>query len=271
VRRLPIFQVDAFAERPFEGNPAAVVPLQSWPGDALMQAIAAENNLSETAFFAPEGEGFRLRWFTPEVEVDLCGHATLASAHVLFAHLGFAGEAARFLTHSGELIVRREGADGLYAMDVPARRGPEIAPPEGLAAALGARPRLCLKTGPMLAVLDSPEELLALSPDFPALRRLCQGLGGIGLTVTAPCRGPEGWDFVSRHFSPARGIDEDPVTGAAHTVLVPYWSARLGKTRLVARQASRRGGTLWCTDAGARVILRGRCADFLKGEIVLPD
>jgi PhzF family phenazine biosynthesis protein len=267
--RLPIFQVDAFAERPFEGNPAAVVPLQAWPQDALMQALAAENNLSETAFFVPEGAGFRLRWFTPAVEVDLCGHATLASAHVLFAHLGFGGEAIRFLTHSGELTVRRE-AGGLYAMDFPARRGPQIAAPEGLAEALGASPRLCLDTGPMLAVFDAPEEILALSPDFSALRRLCQAMGGIGLTVTAPYAGPERWDFVSRHFSPARGIDEDPVTGAAHTVLTPYWSQRLGRSDLVARQASRRGGTLWCTDAGERVILRGLCADYLKGEIVLP-
>lgn len=265
--RATIFQVDAFADRPFEGNPAAVVPLESWPDDALMQAIAAENNLAETAFFVPEGEGFRLRWFTPAIEVPLCGHATLASAHVLFAHLGHKAPQVQFETLSGRLTVKREG--DLLAMDFPAAEAKPFPEPEGLAAAIGAKPVLTLKTSHILALFGSVGAVAALDPDMAALKRLLVSLGGPGLICMAEGEAGSGVDFVSRFFAPAHGIDEDPVTGSAHCSSVPYWARKLGKKDLVARQISRRGGTLWCTDAGARVILRGRCADYLKGEIVV--
>jgi PhzF family phenazine biosynthesis protein len=263
--KLPLYQVDAFADRPFEGNPAAVVPLEGWPADEVMQSIAAENNLAETAFFAPEGEGFRLRWFTPTVEVDLCGHATLASAHVLFAHLGFAKPEIHFETRSGRLTVKRDGA--LLAMDFPAAQAKPIPEPEGLSRALGARPIVHLKTSNVLALFGSAAEVAALEPDFPALKRVLVSLGGAGLICSAPGEEGSGFDFVSRFFAPAHGIDEDPVTGSAHCTSVPYWAKKLGKSDLVARQVSKRGGTLRCSDAGARVIIRGRCADYMKGEI----
>jgi PhzF family phenazine biosynthesis protein len=267
--KLPLYQVDAFADRPFEGNPAAVVPLDAWIEPVLMQAIAAENNLAETAFFVAEGEGFGLRWFTPEVEVPLCGHATLASAHVLFSHLGFAGDEIVFQTHSGPLRVTR-GDDGLLEMDFPARRGVEGAPPEALVQALGARPRAVVEGPTMLAVFDDPAAIGAMTPDFAALARFCRPLDNIGVAITARHEGPEGWDFVSRFFAPSKGIDEDPVTGGAHCALTPYWAERLGRTRLVGRQLSRRGGTVLCEDRGERVGLKGRCADYLVGEISVP-
>ena len=257
-----LYQVDAFADRVFEGNPAAIVPLDSWPSVEVMQAIAAENNLAETAFFAPEGEGYRLRWFTPTVEVDLCGHATLASAHVLFHHLGYSKPEIRFETRSGTLVVAREG-DRL-AMDFPAAKPKPYPVPEAIAEALGAKPLVWAKTSNLMAVFDKAEDVVALKPDFAALGRLLTPLNA-GLIATAP--GEDGIDFVSRFFAPSHGIDEDPVTGSAHCTSVPYWSKKLGKTDLVARQVSKRGGTLWCTDAGERVILRGRCADFMKAEI----
>jgi len=257
-----LYQVDAFADRVFEGNPAAIVPLSEWPSDDVMQAVAAENNLAETAFFAPEGEGYRLRWFTPAVEVDLCGHATLASAHVLFAHLGYAKPEIHFETRSGTLVVAREG-DRL-SMNFPAASPKPYPAPEAIAEALGGKARVWLKTSNVMAVFDTAEEVVALTPDFPALGRLLAPLNA-GLIATAP--GSDGIDFVSRFFAPVHGIDEDPVTGSAHCTSVPYWSRKLGKTDLVARQVSKRGGTLWCTDAGERVILRGRCADYMKAEI----
>jgi PhzF family phenazine biosynthesis protein len=262
---LPLYQVDAFADGPFQGNPAAVVPLEAWIEPALMQAIAAENNLAETAFFVPEGEGFGLRWFTPEVEVPLCGHATLASAHVLYRHLGFAGAEIVFQTHSGPLRVS-QGEAGLLEMDFPARRGPESAVPPGLAEALGAQPRAIVEGLTMLAVFDDPTVIGAMTPDFAALARLCRP-DNIGVAVTARYEGPENWDFVSRFFAPAKGIDEDPVTGGAHCALTPYWAERLGKASLVGRQLSRRGGTVLCEERGDRVGLKGRCADYLVGEI----
>jgi PhzF family phenazine biosynthesis protein len=264
--KLPLYQVDAFADRPFEGNPAAVVPLDRWLEAELMQAIAAENNLAETAFFVAESEGFGLRWFTPAVEVPLCGHATLASAHVLFSHLGFGGDQIVFQTHSGSLRVIR-GEDGLLEMDFPARRGAETAVPPALAQALGAQPRAIVEGMTMLAVFDDPAAIEAMTPDFAALARFCRPLDNIGVAVTARYQGPEPWDFVSRFFAPAKGIDEDPVTGGAHCALTPYWAERLGKTSLVGRQLSRRGGTVLCEDRGDRVGLKGRCADYLVGEI----
>lgn len=262
-----IYQVDAFADGPFEGNPAAVVPLADWPDDALMQAIATENNLAETAFFAPEGGGFRLRWFTPAVEVPLCGHATLASAHVLFAHLGFANPEIHFETLSGRLTVKREGE--LLAMDFPTDPAKPAPEPEGLARAIGAKPLVTMKSKFVLALFGSAAEVAALEPDMALLKRLLVSLGGPGLICTAAGDEGSGFDFVSRMFAPAHGIDEDPVTGSAHCTLVPYWAKKLGRSDLVARQISRRGGTLRCTDAGARVVIRGRCADYMTGEIAV--
>lgn len=266
--KLPIYQVDAFADRAFAGNPAAVVPLDHWLSDDLMLSIAAENNLSETAFFVRESDHYHLRWFTPITEVDLCGHATLASAHVLFAHLKHQSSAVRFATLSGILTITRE-ADGLLAMDFPTRRGEPIDLPNDLAQALGNTPSLVLDTKPMLALFDDAELVAQLTPDFAKLKHFCEVRGRIGVAATATAPDGSGWDFVSRLFSPAKGIDEDPVTGAAHTVLVPYWSAQLGRTSLTARQISKRGGTLWCTQVGERVIMRGRCVDYMVGEITI--
>lgn len=262
--KAPLYQVDAFADRVFEGNPAAVVPLSEWPDDTLMQAIAAENNLAETAFFVPEGEGYRLRWFTPAVEVDLCGHATLAAAHVLFQHLGHTKPEIRFETRSGTLIVRREG--DLLAMDFPAAKPKPYPAPAEIAAALGGSARIWAKSSHMLAVFDSASEVGVLKPDLAVLKRLMSRSDG-ALVASAPGDEGSGFDFVSRVFAPNLGIDEDLVTGAVHCVLTPYWAQRLGKADLVARQISSRGGTLLCTDAGERVILRGRCADYMKAEI----
>lgn len=264
--KLPLYQVDAFADAPFQGNPAAVVPLKSWLPDATMQAIAMENNLAETAFFVADGEGFGLRWFTPEVEVPLCGHATLASAHVIYSRLGYDRPEIAFQTLSGRLTVARKG-DGLLEMDFPARRGQESAPPADLIAALGATPLSIIETPTLVAIFESAADVLALTPDMAALARFCAPRDRIGVSCTAPYDGPEGWDFVSRFFAPAKGIDEDPVTGAAHCALTPYWSKRLGKTSLVGRQVSRRGGTVLCEDRGDRIGLTGRCVDYLVGEI----
>ncbi len=257
-----LYQVDAFADRVFEGNPAAVVPLESWPEDRLMQAIAAENNLAETAFIVPEGEGYRLRWFTPAVEVDLCGHATLASAHVLFAHLGHAGPEIHFQTRSGTLVVKREG--DLLSMDFPAAKPKAYPAPDAISEALGGKPLVWMKTTNLMAVFGSEAEVAALAPDFRSLGRLLAPMNA-GLIATASGSGDI--DFVSRFFAPVHGIDEDPVTGSAHCTSVPYWAKKLGKSDLVARQISKRGGTLWCSDAGDRVVMRGRCADYMKAEI----
>ncbi|MDO8839413.1 MAG: PhzF family phenazine biosynthesis protein [Parvibaculum sp.] len=259
-----LYQVDAFADRVFEGNPAAVVPLESWPDDAMLQALAAENNLSETAFFVPEGDSYRLRWFTPAVEVPLCGHATLASAHVLFSHLGHVKPELHFETLSGRLTVVRDG--DLLAMDFPGEMPKPYPAPADISLALGGKPLVWLKTSKLMAVFATVEEVAALTPDFAALGRI---MAPIKTGIIATAQAPEGSeaDFVSRYFAPAQGIDEDPVTGSAHCTLVPYWAKKLGKSDLVARQISKRGGTLYCLDAGERVIIRGRCADYMKAEI----
>ena len=257
-----IFQVDAFASAVFEGNPAAVVPLEAWLADPLLQAIAAENNLSETAFFVPAADGFRLRWFTPNSEVDLCGHATLAAAHVLFEHLGWSATVIRFASNSGPLVVRRE--DGLLAMDFPAVAStPVIAPPD-LEAGLGVLPEAVLAGTDYLVVLDSAAAVEAVKPDFVRLARLDRR----GVIVTASGNDE---DFVSRCFYPALDVNEDPVTGSAHCQLAPYWADRLDKTRLAARQLSRRGGQVDCELQGERVVLRGRAVTYLEGMIRLPE
>ena len=260
--RLPLFQIDAFAERVFQGNPAAVCPLEAWLPEALMQAIAAENNLSETAFCVPEGESYGLRWFTPLKEIDLCGHATLATAHVLFEHLGFAGAEIVFSTRSGALRVTRAG-DRL-AMDFPAKAVEPCAAPGALIEGLGRAPLKVYGGRDYLAVFADAAEVRALRPDP---RRLAE-LDRHGVIVTAPGGAEDGdVDFVSRFFVPKFGVDEDPVTGSAHCSLTPFWAARLGKATLEARQVSRRGGRLQCTLAGERVILRGRAVTYMAATI----
>jgi len=255
---LPFFQVDAFADRPFAGNPAAVMPLDAWLDDATLQAIAAENNLAETAFIVRAGDGFELRWFTPTVEVALCGHATLASAHIL---LGDAPE-IRFATRkAGVLTVRRE--QDLYAMSLPAW-APAPRPLPEIVAAIGGEPVETLWHDGHYSVIVYRDEaaVRALAPDFRALRPL----GDTLYIATAP---GEVADVVSRCFAPGAGIDEDPVTGSAHAVIAPYWAERLGRARFTAFQASARGGDLDCELAGDRVILRGRCVTVIEGRFSL--
>lgn len=256
-----LYQVDAFAERVFEGNPAAVCPLEKWLDDTLLRAIAMENNLSETAFFVQTGRVVELRWFTPRAEVDLCGHATLASAHVLFEHLDYPRSEIRFESRSGPLYVSR-GAEGI-SMDFPAVDSEVIAAPDDLVAGLGARPVEVRGAPDYLAIFSSERDVAELRPDFSALARLDRR----GVIATAP---GDRFDFVSRCFYPKLGVDEDPVTGSAHCKSAPYWAGQLGRNRLVARQLSPRGGTIRCEVSADRVLLVGRAVDYLVGEIRLP-
>jgi len=257
-----IFQVDAFAERLFAGNPAAVCPLESWPADDLLRSIAAENNLSETAFFVPDphGDAYHLRWFTPVDEVDLCGHATLATAHVLLRYMEPSLHGVRFRTRSGELEVHREGER--LVMDFPALRPEPCEPPAGLAAALGTTPLEVLAASDFVAIVPTEEAVRALAPDMAGLARLDRR----GVAVTAEGEEP-GIDFVSRFFAPALGVPEDPVTGSAHCELAPLWADRLGRTRLRARQLSKRGGEVLCEVESDRVHLSGRAVLYLEGTI----
>jgi len=259
--KLRQFQIDAFATRVFEGNPAAVVPLDRWLPDATLQAIAVENNLSETAFFVPEGEAYRLRWFSPGGEIDLCGHATLASAWVLFELLGYAGRAIAFDTRSGRLVVKRDGER--LAMDFPAIPAQPCPVPAALLAGLKRQPVEVLAADDYFAVFESEADIRALVPDLAELSRLDRR----GVCVTAPGKSV---DFVSRFFGPKWGIPEDPVTGSAHCTLAPYWATRLGKSRFIARQLSRRGGELHCELRGERVIIAGSAVKFMEGEITVP-
>lgn len=264
--------IDAFADAPFEGNPAAVVPLRAWLDEALMQKIAAENNLSETAFFVETAPGrYGLRWFTPAMEVDLCGHATLASAHVLFNHVAPSLESVTFDTRSGPLTVTR-GADDLMTMDFPAIAAAVPAD----AAAIGAKAAAILKSPVPSEVFTAPDLMLVFQ-DAAAVRALTPqgGLGALltelgmrGMIATAPSD-DDRYDFVSRFFAPNHGIPEDPVTGSAHCKLMPYWAKRLGKTKLTARQISPRGGTVICEIKGERVTLTGRCEAFLEGTLAV--
>ncbi|MFQ5783332.1 MAG: PhzF family phenazine biosynthesis protein [Alphaproteobacteria bacterium] len=256
--KIPLYQIDAFAGRVFGGNPAAVCPLEDWLDDATMQAIAAENNLSETAFFVERDAHYDLRWFTPAAEVDLCGHATLATAHLLFNELEVADDVVHFETRSGRLTVRRAGE--ALAMDFPALPPAPRAPSGALADALGRAPSDLLENANWLAVFDDEAAVRALAPDIAAVARLeCPGV-----IVTAP---GDKADFVSRYFAPKYGIPEDPVTGSAHCVLTPYWTKRLGKSKLVAHQVSARGGELLCEDRGERVVVAGRAIKYLEGII----
>lgn len=257
---VPMFQVDAFTSRRFAGNPAAVVLLEAFPPDAVMLAIAGENNLAETAFLVPNGADYRLRWFTPVLEVPLCGHATLASAAVVMEQLEPGRDRAVFHSASGPLKVRREGT--AYVMDFPARPSELVATPPGLADALGATPLEVMSNEfNFMALIESETALRELAPEMAPLARI----GRPGVIVTAPSESD--YDFVSRYFAPAKGIPEDPVTGAAHCMLAPYWAKRLGKTEFRAFQASRRGGEVICRLIDDRVELQGQCVFYLRGEI----
>lgn len=260
--QIPLYQVDAFAGRLFTGNPAAVCPLESWLPDEQLQAIAMENNLSETAFFVRHGDRYHLRWFTPAVEVDLCGHATLGSAFVILNELAPDRDRVAFDTRSGELIVTREG--DLYSMNFPARPPEECPIDPNLIPALGAEPEKILGARDYLVVYRHEDDVRRLKPDMQRLSLVDR----FAVIVTAP--GVE-LDFVSRFFAPAKGVPEDPVTGSAHCTLIPYWSKRLGKTKLHALQVSPRGGELWCEDQGDRVKISGRAVKFLEGRILLPS
>jgi PhzF family phenazine biosynthesis protein len=258
--RTPIFQIDAFTTRRFAGNPAAVMPMKNFPADAAMQAVAAENNLAETAFLVCEGNDYRLRWFTPKIEVPLCGHATLASAAVVMERLDPGRNSVVFHTASGPLTVKR--SDVGYIMDFPARPSEPVSVPPRLAEALGAVPvEVFANVFKYMALLESAQVLRELAPDMTVIARMDRP----GVIVTAPGEGI--YDFVSRYFAPAKGIPEDPVTGAAHCMLAPYWAKRLGRSEFRAFQASLRGGEIICRLAGDRVELEGACVFYLEGEV----
>jgi len=259
-----MYQIDAFTDQVFRGNPAAVCPLDAWLPDHLLLSIAEENNLSETAFFVPEADGFRLRWFAPAAEVKLCGHATLASAHVLFEYMGYNQPEIRFHTRSGLLTVTRseDGLSMVFPADEPE---PCEAPPAlvvGLSR-LGRKPSATLAAMDYIAVYESEEEVRSLMPDLAQL----SALDLRGVIATAPGRGV---DFVSRFFAPKFRIPEDPVTGSAHCQLVPYWAARLGRSTLTARQLSARGGYLRCELLGAQVVLTGKAAHYATATLTVP-
>jgi predicted PhzF superfamily epimerase YddE/YHI9 len=267
--RIPFFHVDAFASEVFKGNPAGVCLLREWLPDAVMQAVAAENNLPETAFVLRGKDRIELRWFTPTVEVDLCGHATLAAAHVLFAHMGGLAHAGgpsaapiariEFHSKSGLLAVERDGE--LLVLDFPSRPPLTCAAPEALIRGLGRAALEVLGSRDYLCVYEREEDVASLRPDMPLLA----GLDRFGVIVTAPGSGAV--DFVSRFFAPGDGIPEDPVTGSSHCTLIPYWATRLGRAKLSARQISARGGELACELAGDRVRIGGRAVTYLRGEI----
>ncbi len=262
--RLPIYQVDAFTADLFSGNPAAVVPLQKWLTPKTMQQIAQENNLSETAFFVQnDAQTFELRWFTPTVEVELCGHATLASAHVLFNHLGFKLPQITFESLSGKLTVSQK--DGLILLNFPARHPAPAKDDEKIGHALGMQPAALFKDLNYMAVFESADDVIGFKPDFEKLA----GIDDAGIIITAPGNGTA-FDFVSRYFAAYAGIPEDPVTGSAHCALVPYWADRLGKDRLTAHQVSPRGGTLYCRNLAERVEIGGRAVTYMTGEINVP-
>lgn len=262
---IDLYQIDAFTECVFSGNPAAVCPLSHWIDDSKLQAIAAENNLAETAFFVEagnDGADYELRWFTPETEVDLCGHATLASAFIVFSRLKPGANDVRFSSRSGILTVARDGK--YLALDFPSLLAETVAIPDALVKGLGCRPRKVLAASHYLAVFETEAEIAALTPTMNDLAALHPR----GVIATAP-GASEGIDFVSRFFAPSFGIPEDPVTGSAHCTLIPYWSAQLGKDHLSARQISARGGDLICENRGDRVRIAGQAVLYLEGNITV--
>ena len=253
-----IYQVDAFTDKIFGGNPAAVCPLTEWLPDREMQQIAMENNLSETAFIKKESDGYMIRWFAPEMEIDLCGHATLAAAHVLFNHLNFGEELVSFTYAKGKLAVTKE--NDKLSMDFPAMKYKKVEASNLLKRALGKEPMEVYQARDIMAVFDNEKEVAEVLPDFSKLKEL----EALGLIVTA--RG-ENVDFVSRFFAPRAGICEDPVTGSAHCMLIPYWAGKLGKDQLHAVQLSKRRGELFCEHKGERVNIAGRAVTYMTGEI----
>jgi len=257
---IALYQVDAFTDEVFKGNPAAVCPLDAWLPDDVLYKIAAENNLSETAFFVDEGDHYHLRWFTPTTEVDLCGHATLATSHVIATELSPGIKNISFMSQSGELKVTCES--GRYTLDFPARPPAPFDAVDMVEDAIGVRPQATYKSSKLMAVLDDEAAVLAVEPNFDKVAVL----PGDGLIVTARS---QNYDYVVRYFGPHCGIPEDPVTGSAHVVTVPYWKERLGKREMVAKQVSERGGVLWLKDCGDRVLLTGNTVLYLKGTIYL--
>jgi predicted PhzF superfamily epimerase YddE/YHI9 len=259
---IPYYEVLAFTKRHFSGNPAGVCILEKkWLSDVLMQSIAAENNLPETAFLIDRGDYLDLRWMTPTLEVDLCGHATLAAAHVLINHRDRKGDSIKFQSRSGELRVDRD--DGRLILDFPSQPVSKCDPPNNLTEGLRAHPREILKARDYFAVFEREEDVAAIKPDFEMLMQLDTQ----GVIVTAP---GSDCDFVSRYFAPAAGIPEDPVTGSTHCALIPYWSERLGKRELFARQISKRGGELFCEDRGERVGIGGCALTYVEGTVDSP-
>ena len=255
---LDLYQIDAFASQPFEGNPAAVCPLDEWLPDEMMQSIAEENNLSETAFFVPTGDGFHIRWFTPNSEVDLCGHATLASAYVLFNILGYKGDRVVFDSRSGILTVTRD--DEWLIMDFPAQPPVLCDIPPEIENAFGVAPVECLKSEDYMVVFEREREIETANPDFAQLQKL--DLRGVIITAKS-----SGYDFVTRFFAPKYGVFEDPVTGSAYTQLAPYWASRLGKKRFNVKQVSSRGGELSCEIVDDRVHISGKAVKYMEGKI----
>lgn len=259
---LNIYQLDAFTDRPFAGNPAAVIPLDAWLPDAVLQAIALENNLPETAYFVPETPGsdadFHIRWFTPTMEVDLCGHATLASGAALYDLLGWDRDSVTFRAKAGRLSVARR--DGMMQLDFPARPAREARLPDGFVEAVGVRPAAFLRAVANMAVLESEAAVWAAKPDLEFVK----AMEGDGLILTAPGAASE---CASRYFAPHAGIPEDPVTGSAHCTIVPYWATRLGRDDIHARQVSARGGDLYCRMSGDRVLIAGHAALYMTGRI----
>ena len=253
-----IYQVDAFTDHLFGGNPAAVIPLESWLNDDLMQQIALENNLSETAFIVQQNEQFSIRWFTPEIEVDLCGHATLAAAHVAYTYLKHDKPSIKFQYQGGTLEVFNKGE--LLEMDFPSTIGKSNGIDNDLINAMGAAPLNCVKARDLLLDYESESIVQSLQPNFAELKKL----DVLGIIATAP--GDE-VDFVSRFFAPSAGIDEDPVTGSAHCMLVPYWAGKLDKNILTARQISKRGGQLFCQNLGERIRIAGKAVTYMTGEL----
>jgi PhzF family phenazine biosynthesis protein len=258
--KLLLYQIDAFTGRMFGGNPAAVVLLDAWLPDDALRAIAAENNLAETAFVIPHGEIMPLRWFTPTVEVDLCGHATLATADVLFRHTLPSAKRLTFSTRSGNLTVTRDG--DLLSMDFPSRPGKPVEIEDTVVAALGIRPRELYRARDLLAIYESESQIHDFRPDFGRIA----SLDAFAVIISAPGGAV---DYVYRFFAPRQGIPEDPVTGSANCTLVPYWAARLGRSELVAKQLSARGGDLRCALRGDRVLIAGQAVEYLRGEITV--
>lgn len=257
---MKIYQIDAFTDKIFGGNPAAVCPLDSWLPDALMQSIARENNLSETAFFVRSGDVFEIRWFTPEMEIDLCGHATLATAHVIFTYMRYEKTTINFKYSGGTLTVTISGK--LLSMDFPSVFGSATEVTDQMINALGHKPIEALEARDLMVLFASEQEIIELKPDFVALAQIEH----LGVIATAP---GEKSDFVSRFFAPRAGIPEDPVTGSAHCMLIPFWAERLNKTSLSAVQLSKRVGMLYCKNNGERVLISGHAITYMIGDLFI--